>query len=72
MSEDAQQRKERAERLREKIRRPEAEPDAPERESLKEGVERRMRELDEADRKRRRNREGDHDRPAPVSEDGES
>ncbi|GAA0277801.1 hypothetical protein GCM10010302_14330 [Streptomyces polychromogenes] len=54
MSEDAQQRKERADRLREQIRRPKAEPEPPERESLKEGIERRMRELDEAERKTRR------------------
>ncbi|RPF30051.1 hypothetical protein EDD96_6605 [Streptomyces sp. Ag109_G2-6] len=70
MSEDAQQRKERANRLREKIQRPEAKPEPPERESLKEGVERRMRELDEAEREDRRNRQGDDDRPASRSEDG--
>ncbi|MFD5514278.1 hypothetical protein ACFWIB_42450 [Streptomyces sp. NPDC127051] len=42
MSEDAQQRKERADRLRDRIQRPETEPESPEQESLKEGVERRM------------------------------
>ncbi|KJY28856.1 hypothetical protein [Streptomyces katrae] len=54
MSEDAQQRKERADRLRKMMRRPEAKPEPPERESLKEGIERRMRELDEAERESRR------------------
>ncbi|MFI5666269.1 hypothetical protein [Streptomyces sp. NPDC051704] len=75
MSEDAQQRKERADRLREMIQRPESKskpkPGSPERESLKEGVERRMRELDEADRENRRNGRGDHDRPVSGGEDGE-
>ncbi|MEU8431552.1 hypothetical protein AB0F18_01345 [Streptomyces sp. NPDC029216] len=71
MSEDAQQRRERADRLRKMIRRPEREPEPPEQESLKVGVERRMRELDAADRENRRKRQGDHDRPASGGEDGE-
>lgn len=58
MSDDAQQRKARAEEIRRRIARarlgssePGAAPEEPrEGESLKEAVERRMRELDEADR----------------------
>ncbi|MFE9629716.1 hypothetical protein [Streptomyces sp. NPDC006463] len=57
MSDDAQQRKARADRIRQKIHRPGADApgpapaadEPPEGESLKEGVERRMRELDEAE-----------------------
>ncbi|MFE2552310.1 hypothetical protein ACFXGI_27710 [Streptomyces sp. NPDC059355] len=68
MSDDAQQRKDRAGKLRQKFRRPEpgsagpaqADEDPSEEESLKEGVERRMRELDEADRE---------DRPPPSDDD---
>ncbi|GLV87770.1 hypothetical protein Slala03_74590 [Streptomyces lavendulae subsp. lavendulae] len=74
MSEDAQQRKERADRLREMIQRPGAEPEPPEQESLKEGVERRMRELDEADREDHRNspnRQDDQSSPETGGEDGE-
>lgn len=58
MSDDAQQRKDRAEKLRQRIRRPAdgspgstpADGEPPQGESLKDRVERRMRELDEADR----------------------
>ncbi|MEU4954662.1 hypothetical protein [Streptomyces lavendulae] len=71
MSEDAQQRKERADRLREMIQRPGAKPEPPEQESLKEGVERRMRELDEADRENRRNHQDDQSSPETGGEDGE-
>ncbi|MFK0050248.1 hypothetical protein ACIQU4_40340 [Streptomyces sp. NPDC090741] len=68
MSDDAQQRKARADKLRQKIRRPEpgssgpdpADEEPSEGESLKEGVERRMRELDEADRE---------DHPPPSDDD---
>ncbi|WP_158734486.1 hypothetical protein [Streptomyces sp. NRRL F-2747] len=68
MSDDARQRKDRADKLRHKFLRPEpgsagpaqADEDPPEGESLKEGVERRTRELDEADR-------ADH---PPPSDDG--
>ncbi|MFJ8164225.1 hypothetical protein ACIRBY_25325 [Streptomyces sp. NPDC096136] len=70
MSEDARQRKERVDRLREMIRRPGAEPGSPEQESLKEGVERRMRELDEADREDRPNRRGDQHGRASGGEEG--
>ncbi|KOU14861.1 hypothetical protein ADK52_36545 [Streptomyces sp. WM6372] len=57
MSDDAQERKDRADKLRQRFRRPEPgssgpapeDEEPPEGESLKEGVERRMRELDEAD-----------------------
>lgn len=72
MSEDAQQRKERAERLREMIQRPGTQPGPPESESLKEGVERRMRELDEADRENRRNHQDDQGSPEARGEDGET
>lgn len=71
MSEDAQQRKERADRLREMIQRPETKPEPPEQESLKEGVERRMRELDEPDRENHRNRQDDQGSPETGGEDGE-
>ncbi|KIF05920.1 hypothetical protein PL81_10490 [Streptomyces sp. RSD-27] len=71
MSEDARQRKERADRLRERIRRPGTEPEPPEHESLKEGIERRMRELDEADREHHRNRRDDQGSPETGDDDGE-
>ncbi|WP_331741765.1 hypothetical protein [Streptomyces sp. NBC_01006] len=68
MSDDAQQRKARADKLRQRFRRPEpgspgpdpADEEPSEGESLKEGVERRMRELDEADRE---------DHPPPSDDD---
>ncbi|MEW1636847.1 hypothetical protein AB0469_22560 [Streptomyces sp. NPDC093801] len=71
MSEDARRRKERADRLREMIRRPETKAESPEQESLKEGVERRMRELDEADRENRRNRRDDQGSPESGGDHGE-
>ncbi|MEU9305108.1 hypothetical protein [Streptomyces sp. NPDC048269] len=71
MSDDAQQRKARADKLRRRMHRPAsgssepapADEEPPEGESLKEGVERRMRELDEADRE---------DHPPPSGENGET
>lgn len=86
MSDDAQQRKDRAEKLRQRIRRPapgssgptppggeppEGEPadgeppegEPREGESLKDRIERRMRELDEADRKDHRPSSGDDGAP---------
>ncbi|WP_328929451.1 hypothetical protein OG429_36040 [Streptomyces sp. NBC_00190] len=71
MSDDAQQRKARADRIRQKIHRPGADApgpapaadEPPEGESPKEGVERRMRELDEA--------EGDEHAPS-SGDDGEA
>ncbi|MFH7598763.1 hypothetical protein WDV06_27255 [Streptomyces racemochromogenes] len=71
MSDDAQQRKERADRLREMIRRPGSKHASPERESLHEGVERRMRELDEAEREQCGKRPDDRVRPASEGEEGE-
>ncbi|MGW0752309.1 hypothetical protein [Streptomyces sp. NPDC002587] len=70
MSDEAQERKARADKIRKKIHRPGSEPPEPEPsaderaegESLKEGVERRMRELDEADR---------DDQPPSAGDDGE-
>lgn len=68
VSDDARQRKDRADKLRQKFRRPDpgssgpaqADEEPSEGESLKEGVERRMRELDEADRE---------DHPPPSDDD---
>ncbi|WP_371614190.1 hypothetical protein [Streptomyces sp. NBC_00454] len=69
MSDDAQQRKDRAEKMRQRIHRPApgpagptpAEDEPPEGQSLKDRIERRMRELDEADR---------NDHPPSSGDDG--
>ncbi|WP_327256349.1 hypothetical protein [Streptomyces sp. NBC_01244] len=66
---DAQQRKDRAEKMRRRIHRPApgssgptpADAEPPDEESLKDRIERRMRELDEAERK-------DHP-PSPDDDD---